>query len=157
MKKNPCNADIKLPQTECAAPAKMTKAQRKAAEDAIKAEKAQADHEAKERARKYPCTGGAEILTARPEGMPYEKYRELRATQNRQIKQYLKRGRLIYKAAEIYIVKGDNTELPYTQENANNGVTMRRTWPPYRRPKLLTKTAVDAALQRVKEVQIANA
>lgn len=135
MKKNQCNTDIKSPiSRECAAPTKTTKGQRKA-------EKAQADYEAKELARKHPCTGGAEIITARPEGMPYEKYREIRATQNGQIKRYLKRGRLIYKAAEIYIVRADNTELPYTQENANNGVAMRRTWPPYRRPKFLTENA----------------
>lgn len=136
---------------------KMTKAEKKAAEAAIKAEKKQADFEARERARKYPCTGGAEIITARPEGMSYEKYREIRATQNRQIKQYLRHGRLIYKAVELYILGAGETEYAYTKENESKGVVMKRTFPPYRRPKLLTKDAVDAAMQKIRDIQTVNA
>lgn len=136
---------------------KMTKAEKKAAEAAIKAEKKQADFEARERARKYPCTGGAEVITARPAGMDFETYKELRRTQQRQIKQYLRHGRLIYKAVELYIVRAGDVEVPYTKEDANNGITMRRTFPPYRRPKLLTKDAVDAAMQKVRDIQTVNA
>ena len=116
-------------------------AKERAIRDEAVAQRKQADVEAKECAKKYPCTGGAEILTARPEGMSYEKYCEMRATQTRQIRAYLKHGRLIYKAAEIYIVKPGGVEVPYTKENANTGVVMRRTWSPYRRVNPLTSCA----------------
>lgn len=72
-----------------------------AEKEAAKSEKREADFEAKERSRKYPCTGGAEVITARPAGMDYDTYREV------------------------------------------------RTFPPYRRPRLITKSAVDNALHNL--------
>lgn len=63
--------------------------------------------------------------------MPYEKYREARKEAARELRAYLK-GRLVYKAAEIYIRRPDGVEIPYTKENISQGAPMNRTFPPFK-------------------------
>ena len=57
------------------------------------------------------------ILTSRPSKIDYETYKETRRLQNKQIKGYLRRGALVYKAVELivkdHIVVGRKTFPPF--------------------------------------------
>ena len=57
------------------------------------------------------------ILTSRPSNMDYETYKETRRVQNKQIKGYLRRGTLVYKAVELivkdHIVIGRKSFQPF--------------------------------------------
>jgi tRNA G10 N-methylase Trm11 len=61
-----------------------------------------------------------QLITYRPQGMSYDKYRQELTKQNKQIKNYL-RGRLVYLAAEIYEEKTDEGKYR----------TMKRTFRPF--------------------------
>jgi hypothetical protein len=74
-----------------------------------------------------------QIITARPKGWSYKKYKEHLKHQNDWIKERLRRGFLCYKAAEIVSVPKDPTQKP--DENGKikdeDIVKMYKTYPPF--------------------------
>lgn len=46
------------------------------------------------------------ILTKRPIGMDFDSYKNKMVNQKKSIKEYLKRGTLVYKAIELTVVNG---------------------------------------------------
>jgi len=48
-----------------------------------------------------------DIITKRPEGMPFDEYKRVRASSNASIRNYLKSGRVYYLASQIIDIRND--------------------------------------------------
>lgn len=61
----------------------------------------------------------------RPSRMPQGKFKQLRASQNRRLKNYLNRGTLLYKAVEILKIPVDPADPK------SRTIDRRKTYPPF--------------------------